>query len=83
MATSHSIEAGLPFKVSHQARGESSKRQEKGKKMSRVKSAAWGMEDRAGNVQEEPMDLAAFEYVRAAGSWQQDFEVCSLTNPLL
>lgn len=29
------------------------------------------------------MDLAAFEYVRAAGSWQQDFVMCFLTNPLL
>lgn len=24
------------------------------------------------------MDLAAFEYARAAGSWQQDFEKCTL-----
>lgn len=40
-------------------------------------------EDRAGKVRGEPMDLAAFEHVRAAGSWQQDFEMCSLTNLLL
>lgn len=54
--------------------------------MSGVKSARekkWGKEDRAGKVRGEPMDLAAFEYVRAAGSWQQDFEMCSLANPLL
>lgn len=42
-----------------------------------------GKEDRAGKVQGETMDLAASEYVRAAGSWQQGFEMCSLTNPLL
>lgn len=55
--------------------------------MSRVKSAGekrvGGKEERAGEVQGDTMDLAAFEYARAAGSWQQDFEMCSLTNPLL
>lgn len=42
-----------------------------------------GKEEREGEVQGKTMDLAAFEYARAAGSWQQDFEMCSLTNPLL
>lgn len=36
-----------------------------------------GKEDRAGKVQEESMDLAAFKYVRTAGSQQQDFEMHS------
>lgn len=84
MATSAPMEVGLPFEVP-QVWGESSKATE-GKKMSGVKSARekkGEKEDRAGKVRGEPMDLAAFEYVRAAGSWQQDFEMCSLANPLL
>lgn len=40
-------------------------------------------EERPGEVQGDTMDLADFEYARAAGSWQQDFEMCSPTNPLL
>lgn len=54
--------------------------------MSRVKSAGekkGEKEERAGEVQGETMDLAAFEDARAAGSWQQDFETRSPTNPLL
>lgn len=56
-----------------------------GKKlMSRVKSAREKKgEDRAEKVRGEKIDLAAFEYVRAAGSWQQEFEKHSLTNPPL
>ena len=53
--------------------------------MSGVKSAREkkAKEDRVGKVRREPMGLAASEYVRAAGSWQQDSETRSLTNPLL
>jgi len=40
-------------------------------------------EDRAEKVRGEKIDLAAFEYVRASGSWQQEFEKHSLTNPPL
>lgn len=58
---------------SSKARGE--------KKMSRVKSARENKgEDTAEKVRGETIDLAAFEYVTAAGSWQQDFEKHSLTN---
>lgn len=76
------VEVGQPPKIL-QGTGVRRKQQSKRgkKKMSRVKSAREKKgEDTAEKVRGETIDLAAFEYVTAAGSWQQDFEKHSLTN---
>lgn len=77
---------GLPFKLPQET-GVRRKQQgnRRGKKISGVKSAREKKEGAKteGKVRGESMDLAAFEYVRAAGSWQEDFETRCLTNPLL
>lgn len=68
------MEVVLPFNVPQETAVRRKQQRNRGEKkiMSGVRSArekSQGKEGRAGKVQGEPMDLAAFEYVRAAGFW--------------